>query len=376
MREAGRDGRAGDRVHARGRDRVRAGGDRRGAARSTTSRRGCRSSSRATSTSSRRSRSSARHGACGRGSCASGSAREDERSLTLRFHTQTGGATLTAQQPREQHRADGARGAVGRARRHPVAPHERVRRGAGAPDRALREDRAADPAGDRLRDRRGRGGRSARRARTTWRRSPTSSSGSPTAYIEKVDGMGGAVAAIEQGFYQDEIHEAAFRIQQAIERGDRVVVGREPVPGRRGARARAAADRRGRGRAAGRPGAGAPGLAGPGGGRRRARRGGATARGDGNLLPPMKEALRARATLGEVSDVLRDVFGEYRPSVLNEPTRRPRCDRDHAGEREHQTRSPRNSVGASRPTRPGDRDTCGANEPFDHRGHPGHGAAG
>ena len=35
---------------------------------------------------------------------------------------------------------------------------------------------------------------------------------------------------------------------------------------------------------------------------------------DVNLLPPMKEALRARATLGEVSDVLRDTFGEYRPS--------------------------------------------------------------
>src|SRR3954465_9074034 len=44
-------------------------------------------------------------------------------------------------------------------------------------------------------------------------------------YIEKVDGLGGAVAAIEQGFYQDEIHEAAFRIQQAIESGERVVVG-------------------------------------------------------------------------------------------------------------------------------------------------------
>jgi len=38
------------------------------------------------------------------------------------------------------------------------------------------------------------------------------------------------------------------------------------------------------------------------------------ARGTGNLLPPMKEALRARATLGEVSDVLRGVFGEHRPT--------------------------------------------------------------
>jgi methylmalonyl-CoA mutase N-terminal domain/subunit len=39
-----------------------------------------------------------------------------------------------------------------------------------------------------------------------------------------------------------------------------------------------------------------------------------TARGDGNLLLPMRDALQARATLGEVSDMLRGVFGEYRPS--------------------------------------------------------------
>jgi len=39
-----------------------------------------------------------------------------------------------------------------------------------------------------------------------------------------------------------------------------------------------------------------------------------TADGTGNLLPPMRAALRARATLGEVSDSLRDAFGEYRPS--------------------------------------------------------------
>ena len=40
-----------------------------------------------------------------------------------------------------------------------------------------------------------------------------------------------------------------------------------------------------------------------------------TARGSENLLPPMREALRVRATLGEVSDALRGVFGEYRPVV-------------------------------------------------------------
>ena len=41
---------------------------------------------------------------------------------------------------------------------------------------------------------------------------------------------------------------------------------------------------------------------------------GTDARGTANLLPPMKRALRGRATLGEVSDALRDVFGEYRPT--------------------------------------------------------------
>jgi methylmalonyl-CoA mutase N-terminal domain/subunit len=41
---------------------------------------------------------------------------------------------------------------------------------------------------------------------------------------------------------------------------------------------------------------------------------GAAARGTGNLLPPMREALRRRATLGEVSDVLRAEFGVYRPT--------------------------------------------------------------
>src|SRR5207249_6152364 len=46
-----------------------------------------------------------------------------------------------------------------------------------------------------------------------------------TDYLEKIDGLGGAVEAIEQGFYQDEIHEAAYRIQQGIEAGERLVVG-------------------------------------------------------------------------------------------------------------------------------------------------------
>ena len=80
-------------------DRLRAGGDRRAASTSTSSPRGWRSSSTATTTSSRRSRSSARRGGCGRRSCASASAPTNAKSQMLRFHTQTGGVTLTAQQP-------------------------------------------------------------------------------------------------------------------------------------------------------------------------------------------------------------------------------------------------------------------------------------
>jgi methylmalonyl-CoA mutase N-terminal domain/subunit len=135
-----------------------------------------------------------------------------------------------------------------------------------------------------------------------------------TIYIERIDGMGGAVAAIEAGFYQDEIHEAEFRIQRGIEDGSRVIVGvnrfQEPEDTRvdlqridqtetarqiertkalRASRDQEAVD---------------SSLA-------VVRE---TAGGTGNLLPPMKEALRARATLGEVSDVLREVFGEYRPT--------------------------------------------------------------
>ena len=133
-------------------------------------------------------------------------------------------------------------------------------------------------------------------------------------YVEKIDGMGGAVRAIEAGYYQDEIADAAYRITLGVESGERVVVGvnkfEEPggdavdiqtiydaevaklvdrVRELRAARDRAAVDEA-------------------------LERVGETARGDGNLLHPMRDALKARATLGEVSDVLRGVFGEYHPT--------------------------------------------------------------
>ncbi|MGZ5292326.1 MAG: methylmalonyl-CoA mutase family protein, partial [Actinomycetota bacterium] len=114
-------------------------------------------------------------------------------------------------------------------------------------------------------------------------------------------------------FYQDEIHEAAFRIQQGVESGERVVVGvnRFVDPEERDVELQRIGEEE-----VARQVDRLREL-------RRTRDGGAVvraladvegaARGTDNLLPPMREALRARATLGEVSDVLRGVFGEYRP---------------------------------------------------------------
>ncbi len=93
-------GRPGGRVHAllSGIAYVQAA-RRRGPRRRRRSPRAWRSSSTATTTSSRRSRSSAPPGGCGRTSCATASARRTRSRMMLRFHTQTGGVTLTAQQP-------------------------------------------------------------------------------------------------------------------------------------------------------------------------------------------------------------------------------------------------------------------------------------
>jgi methylmalonyl-CoA mutase, N-terminal domain len=126
--------------------------------------------------------------------------------------------------------------------------------------------------------------------------------------------MGGAVAAIEQGFMQDEIEQAAYEYTKAVDDNEKVIVGvnkyveDSPEPGDvfpidpalqasqiasvqsvRASRDQAGVD---------------AALA-----ELRSAAGGAQ-----NLLPPMKEALRRLATLGEVSDVLREQFGVYRPA--------------------------------------------------------------
>ena len=156
------DRRAGDRVHARRRHRLRAGCARRGTRRSTSSRRACRSSSPATCTSSRRSRSSAPPGACGRASCASGSARQGPQELDAALPHADRRRDAHGAAAGGQHRAYRPRGPRRGARRHAVAAHELLRRGARAAHRAQRHDRAAHAAGHRLRDRRHRDGRPAR----------------------------------------------------------------------------------------------------------------------------------------------------------------------------------------------------------------------
>jgi methylmalonyl-CoA mutase N-terminal domain/subunit len=131
------------------------------------------------------------------------------------------------------------------------------------------------------------------------------------AYIDRIDRMGGMVAAIEQGYPQREIAESAYRDQQAIERGDRLVVGvnaftaaddhvppilyiDDSVADTQVTQVAAIKERRdgdavARALAAMRE----------------------SASHDGPLMEPILDAVRAYATVGEMCDALRDVWGEY-----------------------------------------------------------------
>lgn len=132
-----------------------------------------------------------------------------------------------------------------------------------------------------------------------------------TTLIERIDALGGAVAAIEAGFTQGEIEEAAFRYQREIEDGGRVIVGvnrfqTDLEDAIQLHRVDPAAEERQRVRTA----------------RVRADRSVETAAAalaeitrvaqtDANLLPAMRDALRARCTVGEICTVLRDLWGTY-----------------------------------------------------------------
>jgi methylmalonyl-CoA mutase N-terminal domain/subunit len=131
-------------------------------------------------------------------------------------------------------------------------------------------------------------------------------------YLKRIEEAGGTLRAIETGYIQNEIRNAAYDYQRAIESGQRVVVGvnrfrkeEERVEATfrlDPALERAQVERLRAVRAGRSPGAVAEKLA-------ALERAG---RGSDNLMPPMLEAADAYATVGEVSDCLRGVFGEYR----------------------------------------------------------------
>jgi methylmalonyl-CoA mutase N-terminal domain/subunit len=125
--------------------------------------------------------------------------------------------------------------------------------------------------------------------------------------------MGGAVAAIEAGYMQREIQEAAVRQQHAVESGERVIVGvnkfqdNEDAPKtifRVNTELVTTQLERLRKLRAGRDTAAAEAAV--------ARLADA-AKGEANLMPPILEAVRAYATLGEICGALRRVWGEYVP---------------------------------------------------------------
>ena len=135
--------------------------------------------------------------------------------------------------------------------------------------------------------------------------------------MAKIEDLGGAVAAIEQGFQKSEIERSAYRIAREIDAGERVVVGvnkftlptedpYEPVrvdPAIEQEQAQRLASLR-----SSRDG---------GEFRRRLDELKKAAAGSQNVLVPIREALRARATVGEVCDALRDIWGTYRPPDLD-----------------------------------------------------------
>jgi methylmalonyl-CoA mutase N-terminal domain/subunit len=237
----------------------------------------------------------------------------DPRSWMLRFHAQTAGSTLTAQQPENNivRVAVQALAAIlgGCQSLHTNSMDEAL---------ALPSEKAVNIA--------------LRTQQVLARESGVASTVDPLggsfaverltseieeeaeAYIAKIDGLGGAVSAI--GFIQREIQEAAYRYQQEVESGARAVVGvnefvtDEPPPSdifrgnpkvgeARRERLAEFRSRRDRDRVA------------------RAleavERG---ARGRGNLLPLILDAVKGSATLGEISDALREVFGVHQPSVV------------------------------------------------------------
>jgi methylmalonyl-CoA mutase N-terminal domain/subunit len=235
----------------------------------------------------------------------------DEKAMMLRFHTQTGGSTLTAQQPlnnisrvtiqtlaavmggTQSLHTNGYDEALSlpteEAAKIALRTQQLVAFESGVPD-------TADPL-----------------AGSYYVESLTNEvEKAAWTLIEKIDAMGGSVAAIEAGFIQDEIAGSAYEYQKNIESGAKIIVGvnkfqtaetSSPPPFKIDEsigkiQSEKIADLKKR-RDTDKANASLQKLS-------------AAAKGTDNLLPVVVEAVENHCTLGEIADTLRDVFGEYR----------------------------------------------------------------
>lgn len=240
---------------------------------------------------------------------------KNPKSMMLRFHTQTGGSTLTAQQPDNN------------VVRVAVQTLAAVLGGTQSLHTNSRDEALALPSEDSVRI-------ALRTQQIVAYESGVTETVDPLAgsyyvesltdeiekraaeYIRKIDDLGGAAKAIERGFIQKEIQESAYIYQKEIEKGERIVVGMnkfeikestpkgllrvDPAVGemqkekiknlkRERDNKKVEDDLKALKEAAS---------------------------GDENLMPYIIEAVKSYSTLGEICDVLREVFGEYQQSVI------------------------------------------------------------
>ncbi|MGI6604067.1 MAG: acyl-CoA mutase large subunit family protein [bacterium] len=240
---------------------------------------------------------------------------KDPRSMMLRFHTQTAGCALTAQQPDNN---------IIRVTLQALAA---VLGGTQSLHTNSRDEALSLPTEDSVRI-------ALRTQQIIAHESGVTNSIDPLAgsyliesmtnrieeearaYLDKIDNLGGAVAAIEQGFIQREIQESAYSYQKAVEAGERIVVGvnkftveneqapellkvDEEVERRQVEKVRKLREARDNDKVQ----AALSQLR-------------TALQGDANLMPFILDAVRAYATLGEICGVMREVFGEYKPSVI------------------------------------------------------------
>jgi methylmalonyl-CoA mutase, N-terminal domain len=236
---------------------------------------------------------------------------KDPRSMMLRFHTQTGGSTLTAQQPQNNivRVTLQALAAVmgGTQSLHTngfdealALPTEEAARIALRTQQIIANESGVAETVDPMAG--------------SWMVESLTNEVEAKAweYIRKIDAMGGAVAAIEQGYMQDEIAASSYAYQTAIESGDKVIVGvnkftvQEPPMEnlftvddsiRTQQMAKLDTLRNERNNEAV---------------QQHLRRIEEAAKGNENLMPHILTAVEEYATLGEIADVMRGVFGEYK----------------------------------------------------------------